>query len=533
MSQFRRFNVWFSETQPTYLREGQLWVNTSTNVISSIIGGSLETIGANANEIISQITGAAPETLNTLEEIAQALNDNPNILDLYLTSTTASATYLTQANASATYLTSFTETDPVFTASDAASITSSDITNWDTSYGWGDHSEAGYLTDASASTTYATINYVNQGDAEFTQNNQTGTSYTFALADADKIVTASNASPVTFTIPPSASVAWVDNTILRVANYGAGALSIAGGAGVTVTNSSTTLSQYQSGVIVRVSSNAWTFIPFAGGASPLSDSSVTGTTGSPTTSTYSSGGVNYKNYRFNGTGSITLSKAGLVDVVLVGGGGGGGNVYGGGGGAGGHVYKTNYYLESGTTTVTIGAGGSVNGHGGDSVLASLVAVGGGAGCTGGGANVANAGGSSGGNSDTSPNYGAGVTGQGNRGGWGAGYGRGGGGGGAGGIGGDGSGPGGIGVYTEISNGAAAGQLSSGNYYLAGGGGGNGNDSLGTGAGGIGGGGQGAWDWNPQASVAGTANTGGGGGGGTDARGGSAGGSGTIIIRVRA
>ncbi len=37
------------------------------------------------------------------------------------------------------YLTS--ETDPVFTASDAAGITSSDITNWNTAYGWGDHSD--------------------------------------------------------------------------------------------------------------------------------------------------------------------------------------------------------------------------------------------------------------------------------------------------------------------------------------------------------------------------------------------------------
>jgi len=37
------------------------------------------------------------------------------------------------------YLTSYTETDPVFSASEAASITSTDTTNWDTAYGWGDH----------------------------------------------------------------------------------------------------------------------------------------------------------------------------------------------------------------------------------------------------------------------------------------------------------------------------------------------------------------------------------------------------------
>lgn len=389
------------------------------------------------------------------------------------------------------------------------------------------------LEASSASTTYATISYVNTETAEFAQNNQTATSYTFVLSDADKIVTSSASAAVTFTIPPSASVSWADNTIIRVANYGLGSLSIAGGSGVTVTNSSSTLSQYQSGVIVRTSSNVWTFLPFAGGASPLSDSSVTGTTGSPATGTFTSGGVNYKFYRFTGTGSITLSKAGLVDILLVGGGGGGGNVYGGGGGAGGHIYKTDYYLPSGATTITIGAAGSVNGRGGDTIVTSLLAVGGGTGCTGGGASPLNFGGSSGGNSDTSGSAGVGVTGQGTYGGWGAGYGRGGGGGGAGGIGGDGSGPGGIGVYTALSDSSTTGQLSSGHYYLSGGGGGNGNDSLGTGAGGIGGGGQGAWDYGGQASVAGTANTGGGGGGGTDARGGSAGGSGVVVIRVKA
>jgi len=42
------------------------------------------------------------------------------------------------------YLT--TETDPVFTASAANNITSTQVTNWDTAYGWGNHASAGYLT---------------------------------------------------------------------------------------------------------------------------------------------------------------------------------------------------------------------------------------------------------------------------------------------------------------------------------------------------------------------------------------------------
>jgi len=44
------------------------------------------------------------------------------------------------------YLTSFTETDPVFIASPAGVITSGNINNWNTAYGWGNHATAGYLT---------------------------------------------------------------------------------------------------------------------------------------------------------------------------------------------------------------------------------------------------------------------------------------------------------------------------------------------------------------------------------------------------
>ena len=42
------------------------------------------------------------------------------------------------------YLTS--ETDPVFGASAASGINNTDISNWNTAYGWGNHAGAGYLT---------------------------------------------------------------------------------------------------------------------------------------------------------------------------------------------------------------------------------------------------------------------------------------------------------------------------------------------------------------------------------------------------
>ena len=49
-----------------------------------------------------------------------------------------------------------TETDPIFGASAAAGITSSNIANWDAAHGWGNHASAGYLTAVSLSLTNLT-----------------------------------------------------------------------------------------------------------------------------------------------------------------------------------------------------------------------------------------------------------------------------------------------------------------------------------------------------------------------------------------
>ena len=46
-----------------------------------------------------------------------------------------------------------TETDPVFSASEAATITSTNTSNWNTAYSWGDHASAGYLTSIPNATT--------------------------------------------------------------------------------------------------------------------------------------------------------------------------------------------------------------------------------------------------------------------------------------------------------------------------------------------------------------------------------------------
>jgi len=50
------------------------------------------------------------------------------------------------------------ETDPVYVASDAFNVTNTKISNWDTAYGWGDHSTAGYATTTELTTAVANSN---------------------------------------------------------------------------------------------------------------------------------------------------------------------------------------------------------------------------------------------------------------------------------------------------------------------------------------------------------------------------------------
>lgn len=75
------------------------------------------------------------------------------------------------------YLTSYTETDPIFSASPAYGITSTNITNWNTAYGWGDHASAGYLT----SETTTSLTY-NASTSELSFTDETGSTNTIDLS---------------------------------------------------------------------------------------------------------------------------------------------------------------------------------------------------------------------------------------------------------------------------------------------------------------------------------------------------------------
>ena len=105
------------------------------------------------------------------------------------------------------YLTTFTETDPVFVASEAYNITSTDTSNWDTAYGWGDHSVAGYLTTFTetdpvfvASEAYnITSTDTSNWDTAYGWGDHSVAGYLTTFTETDPVFTASEAYNITST----------------------------------------------------------------------------------------------------------------------------------------------------------------------------------------------------------------------------------------------------------------------------------------------------------------------------------------------
>ena len=358
--------------------------------------------------------------------------------------------------------------------------------------------------------------YIGRGN-----NTQTG-SYTTVLTDAGKVITMSNASANTVTIPANSSVAYVIGTRINILNLGAGACTPTAAAGVTINGTITALATNSSAAVIKTATNTWSYVPFgSGGAATLTSGDVTSTTGSPTITT--SGGNTI--YLFTGSGTIVLAKAGLATTLVLGAGGGGRGPGGPGGGAGAYLASSSQYLPSGTLTVTVGAGGATNVAGVTSFLGSLAAIGGG------GVSTTNYGGSACGGQYGTNNCLA-VTGQGNLGG-------------AGGVDssgnrghGGGGGAGAVGTARSGENGGAGGaglanSITGSSLFYAGGGGGGGQGTGAAGGSSIGG--TGGSNTASAGTNASPANRGSGGGGGGDAVSGAtvggSGSSGVVIISV--
>jgi hypothetical protein len=96
-------------------------------------------------------------------------------------------------------------------------------------------------------------------------NAQTGTTYTFVLADNGKLVTASNASAQTYSIPTNASVAYPIGTQINIIQIGAGQVTINAVTSGTTTVSSTGATatapklraQFSSATCIKANTDLW------------------------------------------------------------------------------------------------------------------------------------------------------------------------------------------------------------------------------------------------------------------------------------
>ena len=249
-------------------------------------------------------------------------------------------------------------------------------------------------------------------------------------------------------------------------------------------------------------------------------------TGGDVSSSITVGGVNYTMLTFNNTGTLTITRSGLFDLLLVGGGGAGrsGVSFGGGGGAGQVLQTTAYFSANQTITIANASATDVDGvatYVGTALFAAGGAFGGNlsvgnsttAGASGGGGNA-------GSNTGKSPHV-SGVSGF--KGGDNTGVTSAAGGGGFGAVGGNGSGTTGGAGGTGFDASAFRGEVAN-TTRLAGGGGGAASVTQGAGTDGGGSG-------SATVGVAGTANKGGGGGGGGSGAGGG-GGKGVVYVRFK-
>lgn len=110
--------------------------------------------------------------------------------------------------------------------------------------------------------TAANVNSITEGvnDIAFgIFNAQTGTTYTLVLTDVAKVVSLTNGSAITLTIPTNASVAFPTGTQILLYQGGAGQVTI-GGAGVTIRSQGTKLKingQYGIAGLLKINTDEW------------------------------------------------------------------------------------------------------------------------------------------------------------------------------------------------------------------------------------------------------------------------------------
>jgi hypothetical protein len=119
----------------------------------------------------------------------------------------------------------------------------------------------GSNTDVEASIDAVEIDITNINELQ--QNEQTGTTYTLALADDGKVVEMNNASANTLTVPPNSSVAFPVGTQILVLQTGAGQTTLAPDTGVTINSKDGNLklsAQWCAATLIKRATDVWVVV---------------------------------------------------------------------------------------------------------------------------------------------------------------------------------------------------------------------------------------------------------------------------------
>lgn len=216
----------------------------TTSAIRS--GGALQSSG----------TGSPTSSLGSSSVRLQ--NTTPSTGDLYYLGSTDTGTFTLSSGNASTIMTITTggniQTTYLLRIGSVSGITPTTVIGRDAN---GDVGSVGVGTGLALSSGTLSANQ------QLSINTQTGTTYTLVLSDAGKLVTLSNASAITLTIPLNSSVAYPTGTIIDIAQLGAGQVTVSPTGGVTLgsADSKTKLRvQYSSGTLIKTGTDTWLLV---------------------------------------------------------------------------------------------------------------------------------------------------------------------------------------------------------------------------------------------------------------------------------
>ncbi len=161
----------------------------------------------------------------------------------------------------------YTNSTGVFSLTSGYEIpTTTQTSNWNTAYGWGNHASAGYATTTVTNGLDSRLDAVEIILADSTtldyEINSQSSNYTLALSDNHKIVTMNSSSATNLTVPPNSSVAFPVGASITICCIGSGKTTVVAGSGVTILSKGSLLGITVLGdaTLIKLGTNTWKLI---------------------------------------------------------------------------------------------------------------------------------------------------------------------------------------------------------------------------------------------------------------------------------